>query len=49
MQRRAEAAFQDDLGGTVALPCVVDLDAALGGGTDRPEACEGNILNHGFI
>ncbi|TVQ84020.1 MAG: hypothetical protein EA400_18175 [Chromatiaceae bacterium] len=48
MQRRAEAAFQHDLGRTAALPRIVDLDAALGGGADRTEADCGDIFDELF-
>jgi hypothetical protein len=49
MQRRPEATFQNDLGWTAALPRVVDLDAALGGGADRTEVEDGDVLDHGFV
>ncbi len=48
MQRRTEAAFQHDLGGTAAFPRVVDLDAALDNRADRPEVDLGDVLDELF-
>ena len=48
MQRRAEAAFEHDLGGIAAFARVVDLDAALDDGADRAEVDRGDVLDELF-
>ena len=48
MQRRAEAAFQHDLGGTAAFTRVVDLDAAFEDRADRAEVDGGDVFDELF-